>query len=215
MPTESMWARCAPALSRLAGAGPAQYVLHQPLKLHELLAADLSKGEFYDDEIDWQATMFQPVGGMDRIPYGFARALPASMIHYECPVTEITTGDKNVTVAYSKGGMPQTITADFCICTMPLSVLATTKNNFSPEANAGVHRHADGGSLQDRLGIAPILGERESHLWRYFFPQEHGRPGLVPQRKTVFSYGCADCRLQYRTQLRPDSAKPSVIVRAS
>ena len=74
------------------GAGPAQHVLHQPLKLHELLAADLSKGEFYDDEIDWQATMFQPVGGMDRIPYGFARALPAGMIHYECPVSEISTG---------------------------------------------------------------------------------------------------------------------------
>src|SRR6202042_1339302 len=104
------------------GAGPAQHVLHQPLKLHELLAADLSKGEFYDDEIDWQATMFQPVGGMDRIPYGFAKALPADMIHYECPVAEITTGDKSVTVAYAKGGTPQTITADYCICTMPLAV---------------------------------------------------------------------------------------------
>ena len=106
---------------RPRGAGPSDYVLHEPLKLHELLVADLSKGEFYEDEIDWQATMFQPVGGMDRIPYGFVRALPAGMIHYECPVTEITTSDKSVTVAYSKDGMPQTITADFCICTMPIS----------------------------------------------------------------------------------------------
>jgi monoamine oxidase len=120
------------------GAGPAQYVLHQPLKLHELLAADLSKGEFYDDEIDWQATMFQPVGGMDRIPYGFARALPAGMIHYDSPVSEITTSDKNVTVAYSKGGTPQTITADYCICTLPLAILATTKNNFSPQARRAI-----------------------------------------------------------------------------
>jgi monoamine oxidase len=116
------------------GAGPAQDVLYEPLKFHELLSADLSKGEFYDDEIDWQATMFQPVGGMDRIPYGFARALPATMIQYESAVTEITTSDSKVTVAYSKAGKTQTISGDYCICTLPLPILATTKNNFSPEA---------------------------------------------------------------------------------
>ena len=117
------------------GAGPAQHVLHKPLKLHDLLVADLSKGEFYEDEIDWQATMFQPVGGMDRIPYAFARALNATVIHFDSPVKEITTGDAKVTIAYFKDGTPQMLTADFCICTMPISVLAKTKNNFSPETN--------------------------------------------------------------------------------
>jgi monoamine oxidase len=114
------------------GAGPAQSVVHRPLNLSELLAADFSKGEFYEEQIDWQATMFQPIGGMDRIPYAFAKSL-GSLVHYDCPVTEITTGDNAVTIAYSKDGAPQTTTADFCICTMPLSVLARTKNNFSPE----------------------------------------------------------------------------------
>jgi len=113
------------------GAGPAKSVLHQPLNFSELLAADMSTGEFYEEQIDWQATMFQPVGGMDRIPYGFAKSL-GDMIHYECPVTEITTSDQSVTVAYTKSGTSQTITADFCICTMPISILAKTKNNFSP-----------------------------------------------------------------------------------
>jgi len=28
-----------------------------------------------EDEIDWQATMFQPVGGMDQIPMAFKRKL--------------------------------------------------------------------------------------------------------------------------------------------
>jgi monoamine oxidase len=146
------------------GAGPGQYTLHQPLKLHELLAADLSKGEFYDDEIDWQATMFQPVGGMDRIPYGFAKALPGDMIHYECPVAEITTGDKNVTVAYLKGGKPQTITADYCICTMPLAVLATTRNNFSPETRKAF----TGMPMTAAYKIAwesPRFWEKENHIY--------------------------------------------------
>jgi monoamine oxidase len=146
------------------GAGPAQYVLHKPLPLHELLAADLTKGEFYDDEIDWQATMFQPVGGMDRIPYAFARALAGDMIHYECPVTEITTSDKSVTVAYSKDGVPQTITGDFCICTMPLSILATIKNNFSPEAK----RAFTGMPMAAAYKIgweSPRFWEKENHIY--------------------------------------------------
>ncbi|HXC96017.1 MAG TPA: FAD-dependent oxidoreductase [Edaphobacter sp.] len=112
-------------------AGFAESVLHQPLKLTELLAADFSKGEFYEEQIDWQATMFQPVGGMDRIAYAFAESL-GSLIRYDCPVTEIITGDTNVTIAYSQSGTPQTLVADFCICTMPITILANTKNNFSP-----------------------------------------------------------------------------------
>jgi monoamine oxidase len=146
------------------GAGPAQQVLHKPLQLHELLAANLTKGEFYEEEIDWQATMFQPIGGMDRIPYGFTRALPQDMIHYECPVTEITTSDQNVTVAYSKQGTPQTITADFCICTMPISVLATTKNNFSPETNQAFTGMTVS-SLYKVAWESPRFWEKENHIY--------------------------------------------------
>src|SRR5882757_5960207 len=113
-------------------AGLTQSVLHKPLKLTELLAANFSKGEFYEEQIDWQATMFQPVGGMDRIAYGFAKSL-GDIIQYDCVVTEITTGDSSVSVAYSKSGTLQTIAADFCICTLPIAVLAQTKNNFSAE----------------------------------------------------------------------------------
>jgi monoamine oxidase len=114
------------------GAGLTEAVLHKPLKFSELLAANFSKGEFYEEQIDWQATMFQPIGGMDRIAYGFATSL-GNVIHYDCPVTEINTGDRTVSVAYSKNGTSQTLTADFCICTVPIAVLAKTKNNFSVE----------------------------------------------------------------------------------
>jgi len=106
--------------------------LHDPLKLSELLAADFSKGEFYEEQIDWQATMFQPIGGMDRIGYGFAKVVGDAII-YDAPVTEIVTGSDSVSVTYAKGGKPQTIKADWCICTMPISVLAKTKNNFTAE----------------------------------------------------------------------------------
>ena len=115
------------------GAGPSVTTLNEPLKWHELLAADFSKGELYEEQIDWQATMFQPIGGMDRIAYGFARAIGEDVIQYESPVTEIKTSSGKVSVMYEHAGTARTVTADFCICTMPIPVLAQTKNNFSPE----------------------------------------------------------------------------------
>ena len=146
------------------GAGPSQFVLHKPLKFTELLAADFAKGEFYEEQIDWQATMFQPIGGMDRIGYGFARALPSDIIHFDSPVTEITTTDSSVTIAYTKSGSPQTLTADFCICTMPISVLAKTKNNFSPET-----QHAFTGmpmtALYKIAWEAPRFWEKENNIY--------------------------------------------------
>ena len=145
------------------GAGPAQSVLRKPLSLSELLAADFSKGEFYEEQIDWQATMFQPIGGMDRIPHAFARSL-ANLIHYDSPVTEIITSDSGVTVAYSKSGTPRTIMADFCICTIPIAVLAQTKNNFSPETR----RAFTGMPMTAQYKIAwesPRFWEKENNIY--------------------------------------------------
>ena len=146
------------------GAGLQEPVLHTPLKLHELLAADMSKGEFYEEQIDWQATMFQPIGGMDRIPFGFARAIKPGVIHYDCAVTEITTGEKSVTIAYNKAGSPLTLTADFCICTMPISVLAQTRNNFSPETQKAF-KGMPMTALYKVAWEAPRFWEKENNIY--------------------------------------------------
>ncbi len=112
------------------GAGDDPSKLHERLSLHELLVANFQKAEFYEDQIDWQATMFQPVGGMDRIPYAFA-ALLTQEIHYDCPITEIRKTANGVRIGYTHGGTPQQATADFCICTLPISVMQSVPNDFS------------------------------------------------------------------------------------
>ena len=43
--------------------------------MRALLSAHLWRELMEEDEIDWQATMFQPVGGMDQIPMAFKRKL--------------------------------------------------------------------------------------------------------------------------------------------
>jgi monoamine oxidase len=145
------------------GAGATKSVLHEPLKLTELLAADFSKGEFYEEQIDWQATMFQPIGGMDRIAYAFARSL-GEIVRYDCPVMEITTSDSGVTIAYSKMGVSQTVNADFCICTLPIAVLAGIKNNFSAET----HNAFTGMPMTAQYKIAwesPRFWEKENNIY--------------------------------------------------
>ena len=75
-------------VTRFAGAGPETEVLRQPLDMHALLDANFWQGMMFEEMLDMQATMFQPVGGMDRIPYAFAKKL-GDVVQYGAPVKEI------------------------------------------------------------------------------------------------------------------------------
>ncbi|PTQ12278.1 amino acid oxidase [Sphingomonas oleivorans] len=145
------------------GAGPVQEKYHKPLSLSELLAADLSKGEFYEEHIDWQATMFQPVGGMDRIPYAFAKSL-GEIVKYGAPVTEIRNTSKGVRVSYGENGATRTIDADFCVCAMPASILKDVKSNFAPATKAAATA-IPMTSLYKVGWQAPRFWEKESNIY--------------------------------------------------
>lgn len=114
-----------------AGAGNQVGVLSQPIDLHTLLAENFWQGLMFDQMFDQQATMFQPVGGMDRIPYAFAKEL-GDVVKYSSPVTEIRKTSKGVRVGYKQGGEEKRIEADYCICALPLTILKTIPNDFGP-----------------------------------------------------------------------------------
>jgi monoamine oxidase len=74
----------------------------------------------------FQDTMFQPVGGMDAIGKAFAREV-GDIIQYDAKVTRIQQGDRGVTVTYTNlkaQATPQQAKADWCVCTIPLSILS-------------------------------------------------------------------------------------------
>jgi len=74
----------------------------------------------------FQTTMFQPAGGMDMIGKAFAREL-GDVIRYDAKVTRIQQDDSGVTVSYVDLGdpaTPQLAKADWCVCTIPLSILS-------------------------------------------------------------------------------------------
>lgn len=114
-----------------AGAGDQAGVLSTPIDMHTLLDENFWQGMLFDEQFDMQATMFQPVGGMDRIPYAFAKSL-GGIVKYNCPVTEIRKTAEGVRVGYTENGSPKQMEAAYCICAMPLTILKRTPNDFSP-----------------------------------------------------------------------------------
>jgi monoamine oxidase len=74
-------------VKRLPGA-ETEEELREPLPLHALLQASFWRGVAFEEGFDQQATMFQPIGGMDRIPYAFAKSL-GKIVKYKSPVREI------------------------------------------------------------------------------------------------------------------------------
>ncbi len=116
--------------SETPGAGDEAGVLSKPIDMHTLLDADFWDGILFEDRFDMQATMFQPVGGMDRIPYAFAKAL-GGVVRYNAPVTEIRKTEKGVRVGYTHEGKPRVIEAEFCVCALPLMMLKKIPNDFS------------------------------------------------------------------------------------
>lgn len=82
-----------------------------------------------------QMTMFQPVGGMDRIVYALARAIGDEKITYQAEVQEIRQDQKSVRVIYQDlaTGEAQEVTGDYCLCNIPLSLLPNIPADFSDE----------------------------------------------------------------------------------
>ncbi len=110
----------------------------KPLPLGQILGNEQLPMTLFDEVIYMQATMFQPVGGMDRIHAGFDRNLKAPAIR-NAEVTKIGQSHKGVRVSYrdKTSGATRTLNADYLICTIPFPVLTKIPADFSaPVKNA-------------------------------------------------------------------------------
>jgi monoamine oxidase len=114
------------------GAASQAGVHQDPISLDVLLNEDLWNGVLFEELIDQQATMFQPLGGMDRLPAAFAAMLDG-VIRYNCEVTAIHRHGRGVTVEYRNliTGQSSAVEAEYCIATIPAVVLAKIPSDFS------------------------------------------------------------------------------------
>jgi monoamine oxidase len=150
-------------LAQLPGAGDIEEVNREPLPMRALLDASFWRGLAQEETFDQQATMLQPVGGMDRIPYAFAQRL-GKAIKYGCAVNEIRRTENGVRVVYSERGATRSLTASYCVCTLPLTVLKSVKHDFSAPVMAAI----DEVSYAAAFKIAwesPRFWEREANIY--------------------------------------------------
>jgi monoamine oxidase len=112
------------------------------LQLKDLLNSRFWQHRFYGEEnFDYQPTLFQPIGGMDKIVEGFKRKI-GHLIEYNCEVREIRLlqDGPGVEVKYRdhRGGRETMRRADYCLSNIPLPVLQKIKCNFSSDFKKAV-----------------------------------------------------------------------------
>jgi monoamine oxidase len=98
----------------------------EPVTLPDLLKSRLWRYLNNFANYNMQTTMFQPVGGMDMIGKAFAREV-GDCIRYNAKVTKIQQSDHSVTVTFvdaKNSASEEQAVADWCICTIPLSILS-------------------------------------------------------------------------------------------
>lgn len=116
------------------GAGLNPGKLGDPLAFGDLLQSKINKVYSAVQEFPMHATMFQPVGGMDQIAKAFEKRV-AKFIRYGAELQTLRQdADKvNATIKDTKSGKVSTVSADYCLCTIPLSVLRQIDTGFSDE----------------------------------------------------------------------------------
>jgi monoamine oxidase len=123
------------------GAGQQLGKADMPFDLDALLHTNFWQFAAMAWDAQQQATMLQPIGGMDRIAEAFVTRV-GSHIRYNAEVRAIRRTPDGVRVVFADtGGSEEELGADVCICTIPLPVLATIPLDGSSalrEAIAGV-----------------------------------------------------------------------------
>ncbi len=122
-----------------AGVSPGPGVPSDPLGFSDLLQSKL--GHIYHSvhEFTQQSTMLQPVGGMDAIAKAFEKRV-GKMIRYNTEVVSLRNHSDRVEVGIKdlKTGATSIVKGDFCLCTLPLSVLRQVDSDFSPKFKAAM-----------------------------------------------------------------------------
>ncbi len=161
----------------------------KPEPFADLLKSRFWRHRFYQPEdYEWQATMFQPVGGMDQIVRAFERKL-GTAITRGAEVVKVETAEGGVQVTYQargKGTEPVVRKADFCISSIPLPLLQKVIENptFAPD-----FKHAVGTATFE--AAAKVGWQAEQRFWESAANQIYGGISWTDHPITQFWYPSA------------------------
>ncbi len=139
-----------------------------PLALQDLVNEIFwQQRQGFSEGLNQQATMLQPVGGMDRIGIAFEARVTQDII-YEAVVNEIRKIANGSRIIYRvRSGPTQMLDADYCICTIPATVLRNIPNDFAAAHQAEI----------TNFGYAPAA--KIAFQSRRFWEQDHNIYGGI------------------------------------
>jgi monoamine oxidase len=139
----------------------------EPMGLKDILTSDLWQSIPAGDTFDMQTALFQPVGGMGRIGEAYGRELGAS-IRYNSKVIDIHQDDSGVSVTYEDTQSPGTrlkAKADWCVCTIPLPVLAEIPMNVSSPLATAIAAVPYAAAIKAGLQFKRRFWEEDEHIY--------------------------------------------------
>ncbi len=138
-----------------------------PMAMSDLLKSGLwgsiSAGHIYE----FQNTIFQPKGGMGMIGKAFGRELEG-VIAYDSKVIDIHQDAKGVTATYvnaKTGGPPRKAQADYCICTIPASILGQIPMNVGDAMQSAIQALYYDASIKVGLQFKRRFWEQDESIY--------------------------------------------------
>jgi monoamine oxidase len=147
------------------GAGATFAAPARPTPLSELLANERLPMTLFDEMLYMQATMVEPVGGMDRIHAAIDANLRRPAVR-GAEVVSIRNTNKGVETVYrdKRSGIISTVPSDFMVNTVPFPILATIDTNFSAPVKQAiasvVYDHSNKVAFE-----APRFWEKEDQIY--------------------------------------------------
>ena len=162
------------------GAGKQVEVDELPMDMRTLLDGHFWWDMLYEEEWPWQATMFQPVGGMDRIPYAFAKAL-GQIVHYSL-AGDGDPQDLARSEDFLYAARPGKAVGGGVLHLRPALLHAEKDSQRSVATLQESHRRLHHGRRAENcLGEPPLLGAGLQHLRRPVVPGAGAQPGVVSE----------------------------------
>ena len=163
-----------------------------PPELTEVFAEGIGRHLSFESGYDQAMLMFQPVGGMDRIPEALRRAVGAGRVQLGAEVTAVTNRPWGVEVTYRQGGREHTVEGDYCVATLPPHLMARIPANlgifvpaalrsFPPVPAGKIGLEYRSRWWERDLRIYGGITETDLDLWHVWYPSHdfHAERGLV------------------------------------
>ena len=154
------------------GAADTIGIKNDPLTLKSLLDQDMWQQLLFEESMDQQATMFQPVGGIDQTGRALAKSL-GKIVKLSSQVTEIRRNGAGVKVTYKdlKSGKVSVVAADYMISTIAVHLLSRIPNDLPADIQSDIAQVTGGDGM--KIGF-------ES---RRFWEQDYNIYGGISQAK--------------------------------